>query len=101
MIPFRVTALRLSRPSPGSHLPAPARVCPPMARYLLCLAVSLLFFAAHLHAQTSPAAAPVLANVQGIVVGPEGHALSGARVAIRTPGNPGDILADTLTDVDG
>jgi esterase/lipase superfamily enzyme len=72
-----------------------------MPRRVLVLTVFVVLIPALFRAQTPAAGEQTLVTVQGTVIGPDEQPLSGARVAIRKPGFDDDVLADTITDVDG
>jgi len=74
-----------------------------MARCRLFIAVLLLLSAMLAGAEAPSAALPTLVTIQGTVNGPGGRPLADARVAIVPPDfSEGDqVLADTVTDVDG
>ncbi len=52
-------------------------------------------------AQSSTSIPEHLLTLQGTVVGPQGQPLAGVRVDVRPRGIPEDVLADTVTDVEG
>lgn len=52
-------------------------------------------------AQSSRPVPRPLLTLQGTVLGPEGQPLAGVRVDVRPRGGSDDIVADTVTDVDG
>lgn len=74
-----------------------------MSSCRLFLAVIVVLGATLAGAQAPPAAQPSPVTIQGTVNGPGGRPLAGARVAIRLPdfNEDDDVLADTVTDIDG
>ena len=75
----------------------------PMSRCRLVIAVILLLGATLVGAEVPVAASLTAVTIQGTVNGPGGKPISGARVAILPPDfSDGDeVLADTVTDIDG
>jgi esterase/lipase superfamily enzyme len=74
-----------------------------MSSCRLFLAVIVVLGATLAGALAPPAARPSPVTIQGTVNGPGGRPLAGARVAIRLPdfNEDDDVLADTVTDIEG